>query len=792
MSANKQILFLKNKARSLEALLPYLQKAKVKPLITYSVKEWYQNPSKIISSTKEFFSNSTVIVRSSASCEDSKSESMAGHFKSVANIKSNSEKELENAITEVVNSYGTLAGEHYFFIQEQVLNIKLCGVIFTCDLDSLAPYYVINYDESSNHDSVTSGNSNNLKTYVRARCSPNKAFNKDLENIIELAKELENLTNNKYLDIEFAIDQNNQLFLLQVRPIVTEGKDALLDEQTQAEYLDKIAKKALKISSPHPGLCGRQGVYSVMTDWNPAEMIGTKPRRLALSLYKELITDSTWAYQRDNYGYRNLRSFPLLISFLEQPYIDVRVSFNSFIPKTLDQQLVEKLVDYYMDKLLNNLSEHDKVEFNIVFSCYYLNLSAKLKQLEKCGFTELELDRIKYALLELTNKIIDPKSGLYLNDFEKLRKLESISLEILNSNLSIIEKIYWLTENCKRYGTLPFAGLARAGFIAVQMLNSMVDTKVLTALERDNFLSSLNTVGKQLAKDTHKLNIGQLTKESFLKSYGHLRPGTYDILSKRYDEAFDEYFSNSTTKTESDKKEIDTFKLNLGQQEILNQLLRDNGLKISANDLMVFITNAIEGREYGKFVFTKVVSEILKLMEELGERFSLSREDMSWIDVKDLLDLYSTLTIEDVEDLLKSSIKKHKKFFNVSSAIRLPQVISGTKDIYDFFLSDVEPNYITRERVTEIIITEEQLFSDDIANKIVFVKQADPGFDWIFTKGIAGLVTMYGGANSHMAIRCSELKIPAVIGCGEENFSRWSKGKLLEIDCINKQVRVIE
>ena len=33
------------------------------------------------------------------------------------------------------------------------------------------------------------------------------------------------------------------------------------------------------------------------------------------------------------------------------------------------------------------------------------------------------------------------------------------------------------------------------------------------------------------------------------------------------------------------------------------------------------------------------------------------------------------------------------------------------------------------------------------------------------------LITKYGGANSHMAIRCSELNIPAAIGVGEKNFT---------------------
>ena len=52
-----------------------------------------------------------------------------------------------------------------------------------------------------------------------------------------------------------------------------------------------------------------------MPDWNPAEIIGVRPRPLALSLYREIITDAIWAYQRHNYGYKNLRSFPLLQDF---------------------------------------------------------------------------------------------------------------------------------------------------------------------------------------------------------------------------------------------------------------------------------------------------------------------------------------------------------------------------------------------------------------------------------------------------------------------------------------------
>ena len=74
---------------------------------------------------------------------------------------------------------------------------------------------------------------------------------------------------------------------------------------------------------------------------------------------------------------------------------------------------------------------------------------------------------------------------------------------------------------------------------------------------------------------------------------------------------------------------------------------------------------------------------------------------------------------------------------------------------------------------------------------IVFIESADPGFDWLFTHPIAGLVTAYGGVNSHMAIRANELNLPAVIGAGEELFSTWANTHEIRIDCAARRVEII-
>ena len=81
---------------------------------------------------------------------------------------------------------------------------------------------------------------------------------------------------------------------------------------------------------------------------------------------------------------------------------------------------------------------------------------------------------------------------------------------------------------------------------------------------------------------------------------------------------------------------------------------------------------------------------------------------------------------------------------------------------------------ITQKIINGEVILEKNILSKNIANKIICIESADPGYDYLFSKNIKGLITCYGGANSHMAIRCAEIGIPAVIGCGEQSFNKYS------------------
>ena len=123
----------------------------------------------------------------------------------------------------------------------------------------------------------------------------------------------------------------------------------------------------------------------------------------------------------------------------------------------------------------------------------------------------------------------------------------------------------------------------------------------------------------------------------------------------------------------------------------------------------------------------------------------------------------------------------------------LPPLLISSGDIRKFHYPENQPNYISLKKIVARIedltgLAPEQF---EIAGKIIFIPQADPGFDWLFGHSIAGLVTKYGGANSHMAIRAAEFDLPAVIGLGEVLYSRYRNAEVIELDCAARQMKVV-
>jgi len=772
------------KAETLEILRPLVKKCFVLDQVRFTVKEWIENSELQLKRIKKRYGlkENKIIIRSASITEDTENDSQAGKFKSVLDINVNDKLKVRHSIDKVIESFGEQNSDNnQIFVQQMVGNAIMSGVAFTRDLESLAPYYVINYDNTTNKtDTVTSGNSNNLNTVIKFRNHDTKIS--ELKNLFKAIEEIEHFFQSDKLDIEFAINNKKEVIILQVRQLTVDPNNRLYTTDEIGHYLNKISKKVEKSNKQKHNLFGNTTIFGVMPDWNPAEMIGIKPKQLALSLYKELITDRTWAYQRRKYGYKDVRSHPLLYTLIGHPYVDVRTSVNSFIPHTLNPETSDKLCQFYLSQLSSHPGNHDKIEFEIIFSCYHLTLKQKLKKLLQFNFNKDDIDNIKNSLVDLTNDIINLENGVFLDDIQNVKILKEKQKQLLLSDSTLIEKIFWLTEDCKRYGTLPFAGLARAGFIAVQILNSLVDSYCILNTEKEKFLGSITTVAKELNKDQ-----SELSKADFIEKYGHLRPGTYDLNSKSYAEAYDIYFSKKTGKKFTTKE----FQFNSRCLKKIDTVLKLEGLKFNSVQLLHFIEVAIQQREYAKYVFTISVSNILNLTKQLCGEYNIEPDDAAYLDVRTLLQLYSNLDHRDLHDILGEEVKRNKHYYEYTKVIKLPTLITNSSEVYEFRVELGQPNYITLLKCEALVVLEDELNHAELNNKIVLISRADPGYDWVFTKQIAGLITMYGGANSHMAIRAAELQIPAVIGAGSKFFNEWATATTLIIDCSNKIVTKI-
>ena len=129
----------------------------------------------------------------------------------------------------------------------------------------------------------------------------------------------------------------------------------------------------------------------------------------------------------------------------------------------------------------------------------------------------------------------------------------------------------------------------------------------------------------------------------------------------------------------------------------------------------------------------------------------------------------------------------------MAQSIELPPLLVHERNFFAFLYPESHPNYIGSACVNADVIRLEAGVQPDenLAGKIVLIPQADPGWDWLFGHGIGGLVTQYGGANSHMAIRAAELALPAAIGVGEAIYLQLSEARALELNCQDRQIRVI-
>jgi hypothetical protein len=238
------------------------------------------------------------------------------------------------------------------------------------------------------------------------------------------------------------------------------------------------------------------------------------------------------------------------------------------------------------------------------------------------------------------------------------------------------------------------------------------------------------------------------------------------------------------------------FELSPESRALIEARLQDSGLDTDADSLFAFVAQAVCAREAAKLAFTCSLSAALELVADFGEIYGLQRADVAMLEIGSLLRYCDRPLPARLGDILLEQVSKARVRRRIESGILLPELIFGVEDLDVVRQRTSRPNFVTSASVSAPVVRldagiETRNFEHDLAGHIVLIEGADPGYDWIFDRQIAGLITRYGGANSHMTIRCAEFGLPAAIGCGATVFERCNRALSLELDCGQERIHVL-
>jgi len=728
---------------------------------------------------------------------------MAGHFRTSLAVDCEPSS-LERAIAQVSAGMCEDRGDQ-IMVQELVADVRMSGVVFTRHPGTGAPYFVLEYDdETGTTDGVTNGRQRGKREVIAQAPVSRLALPAGVSHVLSLCCELEDLLGSQPLDIEFAITRAGTLVLLQVRPLLACPVETISISQ-HTIFLSRLASQIAGLSRPVRALAGSGTLLGQMPDWNPAELLGPHPRPLAVSLFRLLIADSVWREARARMGYKEVVDEPLIRILAGRPFVDVRNSFNSLLPAGLPAQTEDLLADAWMSRLRANPHLHDKVEFEVAQTisdfCFEANHRAWYPGL----LTTRAYREYRTKLLDLTRRNVRLNGSLS----HALKQVSTLSAGIQEPAVvdgGFSRAVSLLLGKCRDHGTLPFAVVARHAFIAEVFLRSLVTRGLWDDARLSDFRNSVRSVGSEVRRALSEARGGRLSRADFNRCFGHLRPSSFDIRSYRYDctpEMFDtrrqgvprlppaagyqECYDATSPEKATDSICSRTSKewvLSDSECKSVNQLLKETSCDLEAEELLEYCRTSIHGREYAKLVFSRILSDILETIAGWGQRRGLSREDLSFLTLEDLLSGGDQRRAEEV-------ITKRREYED-DEMVRLPQLICGPGDVYRIVEGDTVPNFVTSRTAqgAPACLGPKGIASPPaLHGKIVLIESADPGFDWIFGERIKGLVTKYGGSNSHMAIRCAEMSLPAAIGVGEQLFEALRLSPRIELSCGEGTVR---
>lgn len=724
--------------------------------------EWQNNPSVCLTRIQMCFPSERVAVRSSRHNESGGVTGQAGRYRSFGPVDATRRGALTRAVDAVFKRYGELHDADEVLVQTWVAEAAAMLGVTSANSTSFAGTASISYHVgdtlhgANTTNAITAGWTNVQRFWLAHNTGPSSRWPSAVRRAFALLATLEATLVHTALELEVAVDCRGRLRLLQVTPSTrasTRTAHAVLETRWQ-----KIEHTYDQRMQPREAELGRDTVFGLMPDWNPAELLGEHPRPLALSLFSELLTDHVWRDARINLGYRESAVHPLLGVFAGRPYVDVRASLNSLIPRGLSEPMVTPVIKASIDKLRRHPELHDRVETELQPTC--IGFAGEWSQsLTGAGLSKPAQQTWREGLIAMEPawRRFSASPNAAERIVSSVRAVEA-SCRACNN----VHDLMLILGTIQQVFALPFAMQARLAFVARFQLSSLVTANALSAKRHHDLLRCLSVTTSTLS--------------SSAISAGALRPATFDICVDPI-----EIDAAITGLSRAQPIVARRFKLTKTENGAVALLLKSQRLEVDvdADGWVATALRRIELRELWKYGLSQALSHWLSALTRWGKLHSLSRLDLSYLTVKHLA------SGNDIVRLRRQSASARARY-GIESTIKMPLLIENRRDFRASTDPALRPSFQAQgtSRVSAPLcrVARHTDSCELIAGAVVLIHAADPGYDWIFQYPLVALVTCYGGPHSHMAVRCAELNVPCVLGCGESVYAALRDAARVTID----------
>ncbi len=737
-----------SKAEMLAALAGRLQAARLPQSVVVDLRQWQSDPMLCCARIQATLGPVALAVRSSRHGEDAPGGGNAGRYCSVIGVPASG---MSTAIAAVFASYERPVAHDQVLLQPCIAPVSLALVAANRAPGDGAPYDAISRARGPSSSAITDGTVAAETLYVAHDSSA--PVNALTARVLRLLREIEGLIGERPFELELALS-GRTLWLLQLRlltPLQAFSRQRVHRIRARAEAVRVRLRRQRDGQPPLLGL---------MPDWNPAELLGEHPRPLALDVFNRLIAHGTWWQARVALGYRRPRQDDLIVAVAGRPYVDVQASFESLLPSSLDASTAARVSARWANALRQQPALHDRVETSIALTCAEFDA---VERLRVHAVAPADRKRMCAALGPLTQVMLDPQRIA-----ARCAQLEGLARQQWASPITPVAAGQALCR-LRLEVALPFAQAARIDFVLAALLQSAarvgaMEMHQLAALRGSARSSAGELIDALTAGDHAAMRERQQT----------LRPGTFEIAIP----ALSDWSATIARSTPARMAALPVV-LTDAQRSALNRLLRAQSFHLDADSLTALVPVAARAREVGKLALSRGISSVLTGLIAWGARHGLDREMLGWLDLGSLIRSADKSSQESILRAQRAALRHAE-----DASLRMPALLCADESLSVVRCAENCPSFIGNAPASGAVhrVTRHCTPQSLPPGAVVAIESADPGFDWIFTRAPAALITAFGGPHSHMALRCGELGIAAALGLGLSRFRRFSQASFARID----------